>query len=74
MRLSQGRDTLRNAMAKQGVVALFLLIGLLVTGVPALWAKDVSWNSFQEGRRLYDEKRLGEALNAWKRAIDERRS
>ncbi|MEI6876252.1 MAG: hypothetical protein WCL50_14105 [Spirochaetota bacterium] len=61
-------------MAKRSTMALPFLMGLLLFINPALWAKDASWNTYQEGRGLFEEKKLGEALNAWKRAIDERRT
>jgi hypothetical protein len=37
-------------------------------------ATDPSWLLYQEGRRLFGEKRLGESLSAFKKAIDARAS
>jgi hypothetical protein len=47
---------------------------LLYPPFPALAAQAPGWQEFQDGKALFEQKRLGESLNAMKRAIDLRRA
>lgn len=51
------------------LVFIFLLAALL-----PLAAVDDSWLSFESGKNSFDERRFGEALNAWNLAVETRRS
>jgi hypothetical protein len=55
-------------------IALVLLFLGICFSSPSLWAEDRAWFQFEAGKRFFEEKSYGEALNSWKQAIDERRT
>ena len=56
------------------VPLLSLLALLLLPSLPAQAAQAPGWQEFQDGKSLFEQRRLGESLNAMKRAIDLRRA
>jgi hypothetical protein len=56
------------------LIAAALLGAALVSGAAAAESLDQAWREYRNGRRLFEERRFGEALEAFKKASELRKS